>query len=142
MEQRQLLKIMNSMTILRLLRLSITTGWKLLIIGGGLIVYGSFIYYPNVSNDDEPVAQFVSLHNYPNPFRKSTQISYSLTKQDKVKIQIYNLKGQLVETLLNENKPAGNYTFEWNVDEMSSGIYFMKLLTKEKEIVRKLVIIK
>jgi len=109
---------------------------------GGLIVYGSFIYYPNVSNDDEPVAQFVSLHNYPNPFRKSTQISYSLTKQDKVKIQIYNLKGQLVETLLNENKPAGNYTFEWNVDEMSSGIYFMKLLTKEKEIVRKLVIIK
>ena len=110
--------------------------------GGGLIVYGSFIYYPNVSNDDEPVAQFVSLHNYPNPFRKSTQISYSLTKQDKVKIQIYNLKGQLVETLLNENKPAGNYTFEWNVDEMSSGIYFMKLLTKEKEIVRKLVIIK
>ncbi len=142
MEQRQLLQNyeFNDYTA------TVTTQYyywlEVINYGGGLIVYGSFIYYPNVSNDDEPVAQFVSLHNYPNPFRKSTQISYSLTKQDKVKIQIYNLKGQLVETLLNENKPAGNYTFEWNVDEMSSGIYFMKLLTKEKEIVRKLVIIK
>jgi len=72
--------------------------------GGGLIVYGSFIYYPNVSNDDEPVAQFVSLHNYPNPFTNRTEISYSLTRPENIKIQIYNLKGQLVETLLDENK--------------------------------------
>ena len=110
--------------------------------GGGLIVYGSFIYYPNVSNDDEPVAQFVSLHNYPNPFTNRTEISYSLTRPENIKIQIYNLKGQLVETLLDENKPAGNHTFNWNAKEMSSGIYFMKLLTKERAIVRKLVIIK
>jgi len=82
------------------------------------------------------------LHNYPNPFTNRTEISYSLTRPENIKIQIYNLKGQLVETLLDENKPAGNHTFNWNAKEMSSGIYFMKLLTKERAIVRKLVIIK
>ena len=110
--------------------------------GGGSSVYGSFIYEPNVSNDDEPAAQHLSLYNYPNPFRQSTEISYSLAKPEQVKIQIYNLKGQLVETLIDENKPAGNYTLDWNAEEMSSGIYFMKLLTKEKAVVKKLVIIK
>jgi len=84
-----------------------------------------------------------TLHqNFPNPFSTSTKISFSLPHPDKVKIQIYNLKGQLVETLLNENKPAGNYTFEWNAENASSGIYFCKLSTNKTSSIQKLVIIK
>jgi len=110
--------------------------------GGGSSVYGSFIYDPNVSNDDEPVAQLISLQNFPNPFARRTEISYTLTRPENIKIQIYNLKGQLIETLLDENKPAGSHSLEWNAENASSGTYFMKLLTKEKAVVKKLVIIK
>ncbi|OPX25433.1 MAG: hypothetical protein B1H05_03850 [Candidatus Cloacimonas sp. 4484_140] len=109
-----------------------------------------YIYYPPaqltipVSAEESPIIyDTVTLHqNFPNPFKTSTQISFSLPHPDKVKIQIYNLKGQLVETLLNENKPAGSHTLEWNAENASSGIYFMKLLTKEKTFVKKLIIIK
>ena len=111
---------------------------------------GSYIYYPPayliiptaVEDSHLHLADIVLYQNHPNPFNGSTKISFSLPHPEKVKIQIYNLKGQLIETLLDENKTAGNHTFEWNAEEMSSGIYFMKLLTKERAIVRKLVIIK
>ena len=81
-------------------------------------------------------------HNFPNPFSSSTNISFSLPHPEKVKIQIYNLKGQLVETLLDEQKPAGNHTMEWNAEQMSSGIYFIKLITEDKHIIQKVVVIK
>ena len=110
--------------------------------GGVSHIYGSFIYEPNVSNDDEPVSQILSLHNYPNPFRQSTEISYSLAKPEKVKIQIFNLKGQIVETLLDDNKPAGTHSFEWNAEKASSGIYFCKLSTGKTTSIQKLVIVK
>ncbi len=111
---------------------------------------GSYIYYPPanlvipvaVDESHSHPADIVLYQNYPNPFKTSTQISFSLPHPDKVTIQIYKLKGQLVETLLDENKPAGSHSLEWNADNASSGIYFMKLLTKEKAVVRKLVIIK
>ena len=109
---------------------------------GGSSIYGSFIYEPNVSNDDEPAAQHLSLYSYPNPFRQSTEISYSLAKPEQVKIQIYNLKGQLVKTLLDEDKPSGEHSVELYTDEMSSGIYFCKLTTNKASSIQKLVIIK
>ena len=98
---------------------------------------------PVSSDPQNPEHDVISLlPASPNPFSTSTKISFSLPHPEKVKIQIYNLKGQLVKTLLDEDKPAGNYTHNWDADKMSSGIYFMKLLTEEREIVRKIVIIK
>ena len=110
--------------------------------GGGTSIYGSFIYVPNVSNDDDPASHLPSLHNYPNPFRQSTEISFTLTKVEKTKIQIYNLKGQLVDTILDEMKQAGNHSLEWNAENLSSGIYFIKLSAEDKNIIRKVVVIK
>jgi hypothetical protein len=99
--------------------------------------------WQGVGVDDPDNYEEVILHqNFPNPFSTSTQISFSLPHPEKVRIQVYNLKGQLVETLLDEDKPSGEHSVELYADEMSSGIYFMKLLTKERDIVRKLVIIK
>lgn len=65
--------------------------------------------------------------NTPNPFYKTTYISYSLPKSCNIKIQIYNVKGRLVTTLIDEYKPAGYHSVDWNVKDMSSGIYFYKL---------------
>ncbi|MCK4357252.1 MAG: T9SS type A sorting domain-containing protein [Candidatus Cloacimonetes bacterium] len=80
--------------------------------------------------------------NYPNPFNETVTINYGLPKPIKVKIEIYNIKGQLVETLINENKPAGYHTVEWNAKDMSSGLYFYKLSNEDKIIIRKMVLMR
>ena len=59
-----------------------------------------------------------------------------------MKIEIYNIKGQLVETLINENKPAGYHTVEWNAKDMSSGIYFYKLTTDYKTFIKKMILMR
>jgi hypothetical protein len=89
--------------------------------------------YESISADENIIyQQFISLYNYPNPFNPSTTISYELDKQGMVKIQIYNLKGQKIRTLLREYKQIGNYKIHWNgTDEkgqkVSSGVYFIRM---------------
>lgn len=83
--------------------------------------------------------QFKLRQNYPNPFNNNTSICYSLPKSCNIKLQIYNIKGQLVETLINEYKPAGYHTVEWDANDMSSGIYFYKLSTHEKTFIKKMI---
>ncbi len=65
--------------------------------------------------------------NYPNPFNPSTNISFFNAKQQKVQIDIYNLKGQKVTTLLNDEMGQGHQTIAWNAKNVSSGIYFAKI---------------
>jgi len=70
--------------------------------------------------------------NYPNPFNPSTTIEFSLPAVSDVKISIYNILGQEVVTLLNEQRSAGNHSVVWNARDsygtrLSSGIYFYKL---------------
>ncbi|MBL7086305.1 MAG: T9SS type A sorting domain-containing protein [Candidatus Cloacimonetes bacterium] len=101
-----------------------------------------------ISEDYSDVLDSKAFHlsqNYPNPFNTKTYINYSLPKSSNVNIQIYNLKGQLVKTLVDENKPAGYHTVEWNVpekSEMSSGIYFYKLSTKDKTLIKKMILLR
>ena len=65
--------------------------------------------------------------NYPNPFNPSTTIDYSLKQQGSVLLQVYNAKGQLVETLVNESQQASSYQVNWNADKNASGIYLYRL---------------
>ena len=78
--------------------------------------------------------------NYPNPFQSSTSIKYSLPKSSNVKIQIYNVKGQLVETLIDRPMPAGIHTVDWDGKDMSSGIYFCKFDTDNGSITKKMLL--
>lgn len=80
--------------------------------------------------------------NYPNPFNEVVTINYGLPKPCKVRIEIYNIKGQLVKILVNEDKPAGYHTIECNAKDISSGIYFYKLSTEDKTIVKKMIILR
>jgi len=64
--------------------------------------------------------------NYPNPFNPSTSIRYGLPAESNVRLQIYNILGQLVASLVNEKQPAGYQSVIWNAN-VASGIYFYRL---------------
>ncbi len=90
---------------------------------------------------DNPV-KFEMSQNYPNPFNPVTSISYNLPQDGRVKLQIFNVKGQLVSTLLDQHQNAGYYKVEWDAAEQSSGIYFFKLLWDGHEEIRKCILMK
>ncbi|MEW6411125.1 MAG: FlgD immunoglobulin-like domain containing protein [Candidatus Zixiibacteriota bacterium] len=90
--------------------------------------------YPTTAEEiqAELPAQFRLSQNYPNPFNPSCVIEYSLPKSCHTKIGVYNILGQKVTTLVDELKPAGNHSVEWNGTNQSgqpaaSGIYFYKM---------------
>ncbi|HQC31418.1 MAG TPA: T9SS type A sorting domain-containing protein [Candidatus Cloacimonas sp.] len=102
-----------------------------------------------LANDDNVNIPYVTAlqKNYPNPFNPETTIHYSLREAGPVKIEVYNIKGQLVRYLVNELKNAGNYTVIWNgKDEqgknVSSGIYFYRMQTKNYSATQKMMLMK
>jgi flagellar hook assembly protein FlgD len=74
-----------------------------------------------------------ALHsNYPNPFNPETTISYDLKEPAKVQLNVYNLKGQLVRTLVNSEQTAGRHNVVFTArdergNKLSSGLYFYRL---------------
>ena len=72
---------------------------------------------------------FELIQNYPNPFNPSTTIRYSIPEISFVTLKVYDVLGNEVEILVNEEKPAGSYEVEFNATHLSSGIYFYKLKT-------------
>ncbi|MBE0433567.1 T9SS type A sorting domain-containing protein [candidate division WOR-3 bacterium] len=74
----------------------------------------------------------LTLENYPNPFHSSVLIQYSIAKEGFVQLKIYNSAGQLIRTLVNEKRKAGNYKIQWDGTDnrnklLPSGVYFIKL---------------
>ena len=86
--------------------------------------------------------QFSLSQNYPNPFNPSTTINYSITKAGNVKITVYNAIGSTVATIVNEYKPAGNYSVQFNGTNLSSGIYLYRLESGNYNATRKLIFLK
>jgi len=80
--------------------------------------------------------------NYPNPFNPSTLIEYSLKNDGKVTINIYNILGELVTSLVNGYQSAGNYKVVWNASQFSSGIYFYRIKSGDFSQIKKMVLIK
>jgi hypothetical protein len=87
----------------------------------------SFSFQLEDSEDITSVSAPSLGQNYPNPFNPSTKISYSIPNEAEVKLQVYNIKGQLVETLVNEKQTANQYELNWDASQYGTGIYFYKL---------------
>ena len=77
--------------------------------------------------DDKLPTHFSLLQNYPNPFNPSTTISYTLSTSDFVSLKVYDVLGNEVAILVDEEKPAGSYEVEFDATDLSSGIYFYQL---------------
>ncbi|MDY0083403.1 MAG: T9SS type A sorting domain-containing protein [Ignavibacteriaceae bacterium] len=104
---------------------------------------GSFYYSQEVSVEmGFTPSEFLLSQNYPNPFNPSTTISFSLPIATNAKLTIYNQIGQKVTELVNKNLEAGNYSFNWNASNQSSGLYFYELQTAEFKSVKKMTLLK
>ncbi|MBD3170717.1 MAG: T9SS type A sorting domain-containing protein [candidate division Zixibacteria bacterium] len=80
--------------------------------------------------------------NYPNPFNASTTIEMVLAEDSDVSLEVYNIQGQLVETLVNSSMTAGYHNISWHADAFSSGTYFYRLTTGGEVFTRKMVLVK
>jgi hypothetical protein len=85
--------------------------------------------------------------NYPNPFNPATTIAFSLPQESKVSIKIYDISGSLVRTLVNDNRPAGEYNVAWNgLNDngtlVSSGVYIYRLEAGNFTQTRRMVMLK
>jgi hypothetical protein len=97
--------------------------------------------------DDGPVACTELFPNTPNPFNPSTSIRYALSKRQHVQIEVYDVSGARVVTLVDEERPAGVQRVVWNGGDandryVASGIYFIRMTTPEGAFVRKAVLLK
>ncbi|MBK6507075.1 MAG: T9SS type A sorting domain-containing protein [Ignavibacteria bacterium] len=104
---------------------------------------GDFEYF-NLSNEVNigvPV-KFELSQNYPNPFNPSTKINYDLPYDGIVSIKIVDISGREVSTLVNEFQPAGYYSIDFNAINLSSGIFFYTLTTKNDVETRKMLLMK
>ncbi len=104
----------------------------------------------NGSDGDDPVVPVVATelkNNFPNPFNPETTIAYSVKEASPVNIEIYNVKGQLVKTLVNEVQEAGNHSIVWkgtdnNGRSVSSGIYYYKMTAGKFSSTKKMIMMK
>jgi hypothetical protein len=85
---------------------------------------------------------FALFQNYPNPFNPITTIKFNLPVQEKVKIEIFNLLGQRVITLVDKAYQAGQHEIEFNAENVSSGLYFYRIEAGKYNAVKKMTILK
>ena len=78
----------------------------------------------------------------PNPFNPVTRISYNVPTTQHVRIAIYDVAGRLVEDLVNETKGAGEHMVEWDAGRLPSGVYFYRMQTGDRTIVRRATLLK
>ena len=99
--------------------------------------------YSNVVEVIVNVPSIFSLEqNYPNPFNPATTINYSIPEKSYVTLKIYDILGSEIETLINEEKPAGTYELNWNAASLPSGVYFYQLSAGNNVRTRKLILMK
>jgi len=80
--------------------------------------------------------------NYPNPFNPATKINFTIGKASNVKLTIYNILGQKVATLLNNDLKAGSHSVDFNASKLSSGVYFYGIEAGEVKIHKKMMLLK
>ncbi|MBU1065222.1 T9SS type A sorting domain-containing protein, partial [bacterium] len=96
-----------------------------------------------VESESTKIPSEFGLHKaYPNPFNPAVTLSYGLKEAGQITLQIYNLRGQLVETLISAYQLTGTYDVTWQPENVSAGVYIIRLQSGSKTNLRKLVFVK
>jgi Secretion system C-terminal sorting domain len=86
--------------------------------------------------------QFELYSNYPNPFNSTTTFSFYLPQKSDISLEIFDIQGRFIETIINEFKDAGNYNVPWNSGDNPSGTYMVRLRSGEQQLSKKCVLLK
>ena len=86
--------------------------------------------------------KFALYQNYPNPFNPVTTISFDLPKESDVKLMIYDLKGRVLVELVTGRMVAGSHSVVWDASEVASGVYIYKLTAGDKQLTKKMILLK
>ena len=103
---------------------------------------GTFEYSGEIEVNITSPSEFSISQNYPNPFIPTSTIQYAIPQTSFVKISIYNILGNEIEVLVNEEKSPGDYEVIFDATELASGMYFYKLSTGKFSQTRKMVVMK
>jgi hypothetical protein len=95
-----------------------------------------------VHSDTFSNVQFELNQNYPNPFNPVTVISWQLAASSHVELSIFNTKGQIITTLINETYTAGSHQTSWDATGLAAGIYFYQIKTGHFRDVKKMIVVK
>ena len=96
-----------------------------------------------ITDEQNKIPSEYSLNqNYPNPFNPTTTIKYSIPKTSNVELKVFDILGSEVAELVNEEKPAGNYTVNFNASRLPSGIYFYRIEAGKFTTTKKLILLK
>ncbi len=111
--------------------------------GYGVVdVMAAIEYDTSNVNDDMLPEEFSIIKVYPNPFNPSTTIWFRVETMHATSLQIYDITGQLVETLVDNIVNPGEYKIEWHANNMTSGIYFVQLIADDQQLAKKITLIK
>ena len=93
---------------------------------------GSFTYSSVEAATVAIPKDFSVSQNYPNPFNPSTKIDYQVPVDAKVVMEVYNIAGQRVFELVNQEQSAGYYTVDFGASKLSSGVYIYRIVASDK----------
>lgn len=121
-------------------------------ITGGANVTGSGLNYLTIRNSPYPVGlkpvsgevpvNFELYQNYPNPFNPVTNIKFDIPSASFIKLVVFDVSGRELSVLANEYLKPGEYSYQWNASDYSSGIYFYKLSTDKYTETKKMMLVK
>ena len=96
-----------------------------------------------IKNENNNIpASFSLSQNYPNPFNPTTIIKYSIPKSGIVTLRIFNMLGQEVATLVNQEQQSGNYSVNFNADKLASGVYMYRIQSGDFSLTKKMTLLK
>ena len=112
----------------------ILDGWSLIISQSTIV---------NIEKEENEIPKsFVLYQNYPNPFNPMTNISFELPHAGKVRLNIYNILGQRLTTVVDKALPAGKYSYFWKPENVASGVYIYQLEIGNTRLTKKMILMK
>jgi hypothetical protein len=95
-----------------------------------------------ITKEEGTVNGYSLNQNYPNPFNPVTRIGFSIPKSEFVSISVFDIEGREVAKLLNTALPAGNYSFEWKADKITSGVYYYRIKAGDFSQTKSMIVLK
>ena len=102
----------------------------------------SILVIVGVENEISLPTEFLLSQNYPNPFNPSTNIQYAVSSRQFVSLKVYDVLGNEIETLVNEEKTSGTYEITWYAENLPSGVYFYQLKAGSFVETKKMILLK